>query len=71
VAWYNSRRLHSSLGDRTPIEYENAYYNGELPEPEDEPEGHADRGPDGRYLRRDHDRDNDRDFNPRVPQNAG
>jgi putative transposase len=67
VAWYNSRRPHSSLGDRTPIEYENAHYNGELPEPEDEPEDRPDRGPDGRYLRR----DNDRDINPRTYEHAG
>jgi putative transposase len=67
VAWYNSSRPHSSIGDRTPIEYENAYYNGELPGPEDEPEEQADRGTNGRYRRRDH----DRDINPRVPQNAG
>jgi putative transposase len=67
VAWYNSRRPHSSLGDRTPIEYENAYYNGELPDPEDEPEDRADRGPDGRYLRR----DNDQDINPRTYEHAG
>lgn len=67
VAWYNSRRLHSSLGDRTPIEYENAYYNGELPGPEDEPEEQADRGPDGRYRRR----ANDRDINPRTYEHAG
>lgn len=67
VAWYNSSRLHSSLGDRTPIEYENAYHNGELPEPEDQPEDQADRGPDGRYLRR----DNDRDINPRTHEHAG
>jgi hypothetical protein len=59
--------LHSSLGDRTPIEYENAYYNGELPGPEDEPEQQANRGPDGRYRPRNH----DQDINPRVTQNAG
>jgi len=35
VHWYNTHRLHSSLGYRAPIEYENAYYNGELPELED------------------------------------
>lgn len=26
VAWYNYRRLHSSLGYITPIEYEAAHY---------------------------------------------
>jgi putative transposase len=67
VAWYNSRRPHSSLGDRTPIEYENTYYTGELPDTEDEPEDQKDRGPNGRYLPR----DNDRDINPRTYQNAG
>jgi putative transposase len=71
VAWYNSTRPHSSLGDRTPIEYEHAYYNGELPEPEDEPEAQADRGPNGRYLRRDNDGDTDRDINPRTHEHAG
>jgi putative transposase len=67
VAWYNSCRPHSSLGDRTPIEYENAYYNGELLQSQDEPEDQAVRGPHGRYLPR----DNDKDINPRVTQNVG
>ena len=35
--WYNTARPHSSLGGLTPIEYENAYYNGELPEPGETP----------------------------------
>lgn len=67
VAWYNTVRPHSSLDGRTPIEYENAYYNGELPEPGDQPEDQALRGPDGRYLSR----DNDRDINPRTCEHAG
>lgn len=67
VAWYNSRRLHSSLGYRTPIEYENAYYNGELPEPEDEPDDKADNGTDEQHDQR----DNDRDINPRALEHAG
>lgn len=67
VAWYNTVRPHSSLGGRTPIEYENAYYNGELPEPGDQPEDQALRGPDGRYLPR----DNHRDINPRTYLPAG
>ncbi|MGZ6825111.1 MAG: IS3 family transposase [Blastococcus sp.] len=67
VAWYNSRRLHSSLGYRTPIEYENAYHNGELPEPEEQTDDLVVDGSD----ERDHQRDNDRDINPRVHENAG
>lgn len=67
VAWYNSRRLHSSLGYRTPIEYENAYYNGELPEPEDQLDDHADDGTD----EQDDQRDNERDINPRAYEHAG
>lgn len=67
VAWYNTVRPHSSLGGRTPIEYENAYYNGELPEPGDRPEDQALRGPDGRYLPW----ENDRDINPRTCEHAG
>lgn len=70
VAWYNTSRPHSSIGDRTPIEYENAYYNGELLEPEDEPTDQAVRDPKGRYLPR-QDRDNDRDINPRDLEHAG
>ncbi|MBB2987665.1 transposase InsO family protein [Terracoccus luteus] len=34
VAWYNERRLHSSLGYLTPIEYETAYYAALNPEPQ-------------------------------------
>jgi putative transposase len=67
VAWYNSVRPHSSLGGRAPIEYENAYYNGELPELGKQPEDQALRGPNGRYLPR----DNDRDINPRTREHAG
>jgi hypothetical protein len=67
VGWYNTARPHSSLGGLTPIEYENAYYNGELPELGDKPEDQALRGPDGRYLQR----DNDRDINPRSYEPAG
>ena len=70
VAWYNSSRPHSSIGDRTPIEYENAYYNGELLEPEDEPTTQAVRGPNGRYLPQGS-RENDRDINPRDLEHAG
>jgi putative transposase len=67
VAWYNSRRLHSSLGDRTPMEYEQAWYDGTLSELQDEPDDQTLRGTDGRYLRR----DNDRDINPRTLEHAG
>ncbi|MBI3686101.1 MAG: IS3 family transposase [Actinobacteria bacterium] len=67
VAWYNSRRLHSSLGYRSPIEYENAYCNGELPEPGDQPADQTDTGTTGP----DEQRDNDRDINPRTYEHAG
>jgi putative transposase len=67
AAWYNTVRPHSSLGGRTPIEYENAYYNGELLETGDQPEDQVLRGPNGRYLPR----DNDRDINPRTREHAG
>lgn len=66
VAWYNSRRLHSSLGYRTPIEYENAYYNGELTV-----EDHADEPADDGTDEQDDQRDNDRDINPRSYEHAG
>lgn len=74
VAWYNSRRLHSSLGYRTPIEYENAYHNGELPEPEEQPDDQADDQADDRSDQpddRDDQRENDRDINPRIHEHAG
>jgi putative transposase len=67
VGWYNTARPHLSLGGLTPIEYENAHYNGELPKSGDKPEDQALRGPDGRYLAR----DNDRDINPRSYEPAG
>jgi len=67
VAWYNTVRPHSSLGGRAPIEYEHAYYNGELLERGDQPEDQALRGPNGRYLPR----DNDRQINPRTCEHAG
>ena len=67
VCWYNSSRLHSSLGYRTPIEYENAYYNGELPEPEDKPTEQADTGTDQQHDQP----DTDRDINPRTLEHAG
>jgi len=70
VAWYNSRRLHSSLGYRTPIEYENAYYNGELPEP-DQPEDQSEDQVDDGTGEQDDQRDNDRDINPRTYEHAG
>jgi putative transposase len=66
VAWYNSRRLHSSLGYRTPIEYENAYHNGELPEPEVQPHDRADGTHDQTQ-----ERENARDINPRNHQHTG
>ena len=67
VFWYNSARPHLSLGGLTPIEYENAYYNGEIPKLGDTPEDPALRGPNGRYLPR----DNGRDINPRTREHAG
>jgi len=74
VHWYNTHRLHSSLGYRAPIEYENAYYNGELPELEDlseEPGHHAEDHTDEATDTRDTSRENDRDINPRSHQTAG
>jgi putative transposase len=67
VAWYNSQRLHSSLGDRTPMEYEQAYFAGELPALEDKP---ADQESDATAEQHDQ-RDNDRDINPRAYEHAG
>jgi putative transposase len=63
VDWYNSRRLHSSLGYRTPIEYENAYYTGQHIRPDDQPVDEADEQASSR--------ENDRDINPRSHQHAG
>jgi putative transposase len=74
VAWYNSRRLHSSLGYRTPIEYENAYHNGELTvddHPADRAVDPADDGADDGADEQDDQRDNDRDINPRTHEHAG
>jgi putative transposase len=74
VHWYNTHRLHSSLNYRTPIEYENAYYNGELPEPpnpSDEPGDHTEDPPDEATQTRDTNRENSRDINPRSYQTAG
>lgn len=34
VDWYNARRLHSSLGNVPPIEYEQAHYAALNPEPQ-------------------------------------
>ena len=59
VTWYNSSRLHSSLGYRTPIEYESAYYAGELSE--------ADHMPDGTAAHR----ENEQEINPRTRETAG
>jgi putative transposase len=70
VAWYNSRRLHSSLGYHTPIEYENAYYNGELTV-EDQPADQAHDLADDGAGEQDDQRDNDRDINPRTYEHAG
>jgi putative transposase len=30
VGWYNHRRIHSSIGNVTPVEYENAFYSGRM-----------------------------------------
>jgi putative transposase len=74
VHWYNTYRLHSSLGYRTPIEYENAHYNGELHELEDppaEPGDHAEDPTDEASDTQDTNRENDRDITPRSYQTAG
>jgi putative transposase len=63
VSYYNSSRLHSSIGYRSPIEYEKAYYAGELAGPDHTPA-------DGNEQA-DHERHNDRDINPRTPEHAG
>ncbi len=34
VDWYNERRLHSSLGNIPPVEYEQAHYAALNPEPQ-------------------------------------
>jgi putative transposase len=70
VAWYNSRRLHSSLGYRTPIEYENAFYTGELAI-DDQPVDQADDSADDPGDEHDDQQDNGRDINPRSYDHAG
>jgi putative transposase len=67
VAWYNTVRPHSSIGGRAPIDYVKAYYNGELAQAEPQPEDQVLRGPNGRYLPR----QNDRDINSRTREHAG
>lgn len=34
VDWYNQRRLHGSLGNVPPVEYEHAHYAALNPEPQ-------------------------------------
>ena len=63
VSYYNSSRLHSSIGYRSPIEYEKAHYAGELAGPDHTPA-------DGSHQA-EHERHNDRDINPRTPEHAG
>ena len=70
VAWYNSQRLHSSLGYRTPIEYENAFYNGDLTDGNHDADQTGDLTVDG-ADEHDDQRDNDRDINPRTYEPAG
>ena len=63
VSYYNSSRLHSSLGYRSPIEYEKAHHAGELVGQDDTPAEGSDQA--------DHERHNDRDINPRNHEPAG
>lgn len=74
VTWYNTVRPHSSLAGMTPIEYENAHHTGGPTASHDTTEDPGHRGPDGRYLPRDNQRDqrdNGRDSNPRTREHAG
>jgi hypothetical protein len=36
VDWYNNRRLHSTLGMMSPVEFEQAHYATLIPEPQPE-----------------------------------
>jgi putative transposase len=63
VSYYNISRLHSSLGYRSPIEYEKAYYAGELAGPDDAPAEDSDQVAPQRH--------NGRYIKPRTPADAG
>ena len=63
VSYYNSSRLHSSIGYRSPIEYEKAHYAGELAGPDHTPV-------DGSHQA-ERDRHNGRYVKPRTPEHAG
>jgi putative transposase len=63
VSYYNSSRLHSSIGDRSPIEYEKAFYAGELAGPDHTPA-------DGSHQA-ERERHNGRYIKPRTPEHTG
>jgi len=63
VSYYNSSRLHSSLGYRSPIEYERAHYAGELAGLDEAPADGSDQA--------ERERHNGRYIKPRNPEHAG
>lgn len=63
VSYYNSSRLHSSLGYRSPIEYERAHYAGELTGLDEAPADGGDQAEPERH--------NGRYIKPRNSEHAG